>query len=153
MVLNRLHTKRIVRLWFQSRVFLWKQGGFVACSRGQRPRAPHPQPPGALTAPWWQVKPPLAPGGLRGMHCLRAPISQCPGTTGYNENKALPFPRHGNAPARRGASRVWPPKWGVLVLGSCFTPTPSRPWHRPRRLKQIDPPQCPRVQYHYAPPG
>jgi hypothetical protein len=40
------------------------------------------------TAPWWQT-----PG-----HCLRAPISQCPGTTGYNENKALPFPRHGNAP-------------------------------------------------------
>jgi hypothetical protein len=31
-------------------------------------------------------------------HCLRAPISQCPGTTGHNENKALPFPRNGNAP-------------------------------------------------------
>ena len=35
----------VVWLWFQSRVFLWKQGGFVACSRGQRPRAPHPQAP------------------------------------------------------------------------------------------------------------
>jgi hypothetical protein len=105
-----------------------------------------------LTPPWWQVKPPLAPGGLRG-----TPISQCPGTTGYNENKALPFPRHGNAPpaARRGASRVWPPKWGVV--GPCFTPTPTP--HRPRRLKQTDPPQYPRVQYYCtrgqpdAPPG
>jgi hypothetical protein len=55
----------VVGLWFQSRV-LWKQGGFMASSRGQRPRAQGPPSPGALTAPWWQVKPPLVPGGLRG---------------------------------------------------------------------------------------
>jgi hypothetical protein len=30
--------------------------------------------------------------------CLRAPISQCLGATGHNEEMALPFPHHGNAP-------------------------------------------------------
>jgi hypothetical protein len=35
----------VVWLWFQSRVFLWKQGGFMSSSRGQRPRAHHPQAP------------------------------------------------------------------------------------------------------------
>ena len=37
------------------------------CGQFQGPEAQGPPPPtGALTAPWWQVKPPLAPGGLRG---------------------------------------------------------------------------------------
>ena len=40
-----------------------------------------------------------APGPRRTPgHCLRAPISQRPGTTGHNENNALPFPRHDCAP-------------------------------------------------------
>ena len=30
------------------------------------PKSQGPPPPGALTAPWWQVRPPLDPGGLRG---------------------------------------------------------------------------------------
>ena len=68
------------------------------CGQFQGPEAQGPPPPGALAAPWWQVRPPLAPGGLRDTALGRALISQCPGTTGYNENKALPFPRHGNAP-------------------------------------------------------
>jgi hypothetical protein len=36
------------------------------CGQFHGPEAQGPPPPGALTAPWWQVKPPLAPGGLRG---------------------------------------------------------------------------------------
>ena len=40
-----------------------------------------------------------APGPRRTPgHCLRAPISQRPGTTGHNENMALLFSRHGYAP-------------------------------------------------------
>jgi hypothetical protein len=101
-----------------------KAGSWPVPARGQ-PEAQDPPPPGALTALLWQVKPPLAPGGLAG-HCLRAPISQRPGTTGCNENKAFPFPRHDKQrpAARRGASRVWHPSggfWGPVL------PPPRRP--------------------------
>ena len=60
-------------------------------------RGPGPPTPRRLDRPL--VASEAAPGPRRTPgHCLRAPIKQCPGTTGYNENKALPFPRHGNAP-------------------------------------------------------
>jgi hypothetical protein len=106
----------------------------------QGPEAEGPPPPGALTAPWWQVKLPLAPGGLRGT-ALGPPFHSARvqrGTTlQRKQGAALPPPRQ--RPARRGASRVWPPKWGVL--GPCFTPKPTP--CQPRRLKQIDPPPVP----------
>jgi hypothetical protein len=58
---------------------------------------PGPPTPRRLDRPL--VASEAAPGPRRTPgHCLRAPISQCPGTTGHNENKALPFPRTGNAP-------------------------------------------------------
>jgi hypothetical protein len=58
--------------WFgcgfsRGRVFLWKQGGLVASSRGQRPRAP---PPGAFPAAWEQVKPLLVPARRSPGHCF-----------------------------------------------------------------------------------
>jgi hypothetical protein len=146
----------------------WFGCGFSrGCSSGSKailwtvPRARGPGPPTPRRLDRPLVASEAAPGPRRTPgHCLRASISkQCPGTTGCNENKALPFPRTGNRQrpaARRGASRVWPPKWGVL--GPCFAPTPTP--HRPRRLKQIDPPQGPRAQERYcsrglpdAPPG
>ena len=60
-------------------------------------RGPGPPTPRRLDRPL--VASEAAPGPRRTPgHCLRAPISQCPGATGHNENKALPFPHHGNAP-------------------------------------------------------
>jgi hypothetical protein len=80
----------VVWLWFQSRVFLWKQGGFVASSRGS-PEAQGPPPPGALTAPWWQVKPPLAPGGLRGT-ALGPPFPSARVQRGTTKTRRFPSP-------------------------------------------------------------
>jgi hypothetical protein len=74
--------------WFSSIPGLWPVPGA---------RGPGPPTPRRLGRPL--VASEATPGPRRTPgHCLRAPISQCPGTTGHNENKALPFPRHGNAP-------------------------------------------------------
>jgi hypothetical protein len=117
-----------------------------ASSRGQRPRSQGPPPPGALTAPWWQVKPPQAPGGLRGT-ALGPPFHSSRAQRGTTKTRrhcpspaataAPPPTQHGEAPAAFGH----PSKWGVLVLGPCFTPTPTP--HRPRRLKKLTPPSAP----------
>jgi hypothetical protein len=54
------------------------------CGQFHGPEAQGPPPPGALTAPWWQVKPPLAPGGLRGTAINRrcpSPATSTPRST------------------------------------------------------------------------
>ena len=81
--------------------------------------APEPQPgspaPGRFDRPL--VVSEAAPCSRRATgHCLRSPISQCPGATGLNEKKgaALPPPPRQRPAARRGASRVLPPTWVEL---------------------------------------
>jgi hypothetical protein len=126
----------VVWLWFQSRVFLWKQGGFMASSRGQPeaqapPPTPNPQAP-SLPVPW------LSPLGESKASrpwpqaASGAPILKHPGETGRNDKKgaALHPPRQRPA-AQRGASRVWPPALATLagryfIVPGCCKMAPSR---------------------------
>jgi hypothetical protein len=55
------------------------------------PGARGPPPPGALTAPWWQVKPPLAPGGLRGT-ALGPPFHSTRVQRGTTKTRRCPSP-------------------------------------------------------------
>jgi hypothetical protein len=95
-------------------------------------------PPGALTVPWWQVKPPLAPGGPRGT-ALGPPFHSARAQRGATKTRRCPSPA--TATPRSTARRQPQLTTQVGGLGPCFTPTPTP--HRPRRLKQIDPPPVP----------
>jgi hypothetical protein len=104
----------------------WFGCGFSrGCSSGSKvglwpvPGA-QPGPPTARRLDRPLVASEAAPGPRRTPeHCLRAPISQCPGTTGYNKNKALPPPRHGTAPQPGEAPAAFgPPRgggWGPVL--------------------------------------
>ena len=61
------------------------------CGQFQGPEAQGPPPPGALTAPWWQVKPPLAPGGLRGT-ALGPPFHSARVQRGTTKTRRCPSP-------------------------------------------------------------
>jgi hypothetical protein len=80
------------------------------CGQFQGTMAQSPPPPGAMTSPWWQVKKPLAPGGLRGT--------------------ALGPPFH-SARAQRGTTKTW-------RCSSPATATPrSTAMRQPRMATQV----------------
>jgi hypothetical protein len=112
-------------------------------------RGPGPTTPRRLGRPL--VTSEAAPGPRRTPgHCLRAPISKYPGTTGYNENKALPFPRHGNAPQHGEAAHQ--PRLATQVGGFGGPVLPPR---RPRighgGQNKFNPPSAP--GYNIIVPG
>ena len=61
------------------------------CGQFQGPEAQGPPPPGALAAPWWQVRPPLAPGGLRGT-ALGSPFHSARVQRGTTKTRRCPSP-------------------------------------------------------------
>ena len=61
------------------------------CGQFQGPEAQGPPPPGALAAPWWQVRPPLAPGGLRGT-ALGPPFHSARVQRGTTKTRRCPSP-------------------------------------------------------------
>jgi hypothetical protein len=108
----------VVWLWFQSRVLLWagSKAGLWPVPGARGPGPPAPRRLDRRPPAWWQVKPPLVPGGLLRGTALGPPFHSARAQRGATKIRRCPPPttvtprsQHGEAPA----ACVWQPMWRV----------------------------------------